>query len=298
MIVSDSDFKTFKRCQKTLRRKVTTTGIGIHTGAEVSMTIAPALPDTGVVFQRTDLPGMPKIPALQEYVLSTNRCTTLGLQNAFISTVEHVLAALKAYEIDNALVQVSAQEIPIGDGSSSEFVRMIEEGGIAEQDETVDIIKLEKPVHWSSGGQYLIALPHEGLRISYSLHYPHIQLLQNQFHSVLLTSEIFKNEIAPCRTFAFYEEVQPLMDSGLIKGGSLENTVVIRDEAVLNPEGPRFKNEMARHKLLDLIGDFSLSGLNLHAHILGYRTGHDANIQFVKKLCGSINTEKLTCQTM
>ncbi|NGX57896.1 MAG: UDP-3-O-acyl-N-acetylglucosamine deacetylase [Chlamydiae bacterium] len=298
MLVSDSDLNVLTRNQRTLSKVVSISGIGIHSGKSVTLTLCPADPNTGVVFQRMDLPGEPLIPASVDHVVNTNRSTTIGIKDAFVNTVEHVCAALKAYEVDNVLVQVSDQETPIGDGSSRVFVEMIEESGIEEQSETTSIVKIDRPVFWSKGETYLVALPHYDFRVSYSLHYPNAKLLQNQFHTITLSPEIFKEEIASCRTFSCYGEVQPLMDQGLIKGGSLENTLVIKDDAVLNPKGLHFENEMARHKLLDLIGDFSLTGLNLHAHIIGYRTGHDANIQFAKELRDSINTEKLTCQSM
>jgi len=262
----------------------------------VTLTLSPAKPNTGILFQRSDIPESPLIPAHVDSVVDTQRCTVIGKQGSFIGTIEHLCAALKAYEIDNVFVQVSDQELPIGDGSSQVFVDLLDEAGIEVQEVMTPIFKLNRPVHWADGDTYIMALPYEGLRFSYSLHYPNSEVLQNQFHSHLLSVEGFKNEIAPCRTFACYEEVQPLMDLGLIKGGSLENTVVIKDGSVLNKGGVRFDNEMARHKLLDMVGDLSLAGIHINAHILGHRTGHYANIQFAKELCKVLNTEELQCQ--
>lgn len=279
------------RKQKTLRKAISFSGIGIHTGQQVTMQFCPTKVGSGISFKRTDLPGQPVIPATMEYVRDTSRSTTLGIGNAVIHTVEHVLAAVRAFEIDNICIEVSNLEPPVGDGNSDTFVEMIEEAGVIEQDGTVPIIKLNTPIYWSEKDIHLVALPFDGYKISYTLNYPDSKVLNAQFHSVVVNSDSFKNEIAPCRTFSRYEELTVLMDRGLIKGGSLDNAVVIKDNAVFSKEGLYFPNEMVRHKILDMIGDLSLVGFNFHAHIISLRSGHASNYEFAKKIYHSITME-------
>lgn len=282
---------TKHRKQRTLRTPVTFSGIGIHTGQQVTMQFCPAKAGTGIVFKRTDLPGQPLVPATMEYVRDTSRSTTLGVGNVFIHTVEHVLAAVRAFEIDNLCIEVSNLEPPIGDGNSDTFVGMIEDAGIIELDATVPIVKLNKPIYWSGEDIHIVALPYDGYKISYTLNYPESTVLKAQFHSLVVSSDTFKNEIAPCRTFSRYEEVSALMDRGLIKGGSLDNAVIIKGNAVFSKEGLYFPNEMVRHKILDMIGDLSLVGFNFQAHIISLRSGHASNYEFAKQIYHYITTE-------
>jgi len=284
-----------ERPQKTIKKAVSYSGIGIHSGKWVTVTISPAEANTGILFQRSDLKGSPLIPALVDYVVDTSRCTVIGKHGFYIGTIEHLCAALKAYQVDNVIVQVSDQELPIGDGSSHPFTELLDESGVEDQNEMVPVLKLKQPLYWSDDQQYMMALPYDGLRFSYSLHYHNSPLLQNQFASHLLSKEEFQKEIAPCRTFACIEEVKPLMVRGLIKGGSLENTVVVQDNAILNEGGTRFDNEMARHKVLDMIGDFCLAGIDFRAHILGHRTGHKANNYLANEVRKALKSEELQC---
>lgn len=279
------------RRQRTLKEKVSVAGIGIHTGQEVLMSFCPAKEGTGVVFERTDLPGRPVIPATIEYVQDASRSTTIGIGNIRIHTVEHVLAALRAYEIDNVKIEVSAVEPPVGDGSSICFVDMIEKSGIEEQQAAVPVFHLAKPVYWSQNDIHLVALPSQEYRLSYTLHYPDSPALGSQYCSMMVTSENFKREVASCRTFVLYHEVSHLMDRGLIKGGSLENTVVIKDEVIFSKEGLKFADEMVRHKILDLLGDLSLVGFPFLAHVIAIRSGHASNQAFARELLNSITTE-------
>ncbi len=290
---ASSPYKIDSRPQKTLKNEVSFSGIGIHTGVGVKMRFCPAKEKSGISFKRIDLPGMPLIPATVEYVCDTARSTTLGIGNVRIHTVEHVLAALAAFQIDNLVIELDNIEPPVGNGSSDIFVEMIEEAGVIDQESTVPIVRLDQPVYWSDGHIHLAAIPHEGYRISYTLNYPESPVLRAQFHSIQITKETFKKEIAPCRTFSLYGEVSQLMDLGLIKGGSLDNAVIIKDEAVFSKNGLFFPDEMARHKILDMIGDFSLVGFDFHAHIMAIRSGHTSNFAFAKKLYNYITMEKL-----
>lgn len=283
---------TNTRPQKTLKKPISFSGIGIHTGKIVDMTFCPAKEDTGIVFRRTDLPNQPLIPATLEYVKDTARSTTIGIGDIYIHTIEHVMAALKAYGVDNLIVEVSNIEPPVGNGSSDVFVDMIEQAGIQAQNKTKNIIKIKKPVYWSDKDIQLVALPADEYRISYTLSYPQQKFLKAQFHSTVITGESFKKEIAPCRTFSLYKEISYLMDRNLIKGGSLDNAVVIKDDAIISKNGLFFPDEMARHKILDCIGDLSLIGLDFHAHIISIRSGHPSNNAFANRLLNYITENK------
>lgn len=292
MVSVNPSLTTVIRKQRTLKKSVAFSGIGIHTGQQVSLNFCPAKPGTGVMFKRIDLPGQPLVPATVEYVVDTARSTTIGIKDIRIHTVEHVLAAVKAYNISNLCIEISSIEPPVGNGSSDIFVEMIEEAGVVEQDATVPVVKIQEPVYWSSQDIQLIALPYDGYRISYTLSYPETPFLQGQFHSSDITPEKFKNEISPCRTFSLYKEISALIDAGFIKGGSLDNAVIIQEDAIISKGGLFFPNEMARHKLLDLIGDLSLVGFDFYAHIIAIRSGHPSNFEFAKKILNHITMEK------
>jgi UDP-3-O-[3-hydroxymyristoyl] N-acetylglucosamine deacetylase len=265
--------------------------MGLFTGQKVDLTICPADANQGIVFQRVDLPHKPLLPAKLENLKSNPRCTIIGTGDIQIQTVEHLLSALCAFDIDNACIQISASEVPILDGSALGFVELIEQSGICEQEETKSIFYLGSPVFYSQKDVHIVALPSEEYRISYTLHYPQSKLLGSQFYSVCVDPESFKTEIAPSRTFSLYEEVNLMIEKGLLKGGSLENGVIIKDDTVLNSEGLRFKDEMVRHKILDVIGDLSLVSLRFIAHIIAIRSGHASNNAFAKELLNHIKME-------
>lgn len=283
--------ETIVRKQKTLKQSTSFSGIGIHTGKEVRLRFCPAKEGTGIVFRRIDIPSKPIIPATVEYVQDISRSTTIGIKDVRIHTVEHVLSAIKAYSIDNLCIEISSIEPPVGNGSSDVFVEMIEKVGVDEQELTVPIVKIQQPVYWSEGDIHLVALPYSGYRISYTLSYPESPFLLGQFYSVLINEENFKREIAPCRTFSLYKEISFLIDKGLIKGGSLDNAVVIKDDVIFSKGGLFFPNEMARHKILDLIGDLALIGFDFHAHVIAIRSGHASNFAFAQRLLTHITTE-------
>lgn len=291
MISINSSHEITYRRQQTLKKPMEYSGIGLHTGAQVSMRFMPAKEGTGVCFKRTDLPGQPAIPATVEYVCENTRNTTLGIENVRIHTVEHVLAAIRAFNIDNIMIELDGIEPPVGNGSSDIFVKMIEESGIQEQEGVVPIVKLSQPVYWSEDEIHIVAIPSEQYSISYTLNYPETKLIKSQYFSFALTSDRFKHEIAPCRTFSLYEEVSVLLDRGLIKGASLDNAVVIKDDTILSKGGLYFPDEMVRHKILDMIGDLSLVGFDIQAHIIAIRSGHASNVAFARKLFNFITME-------
>lgn len=281
------------RKQRTLKNPAIFSGIGIHTGEQVNLRFSPAKEGTGIIFKRTDLPGHPTIPATVEYVKDTARSTTIGINDIRIHTVEHVLAAVRAYGIDNLIIELSNIEPPVGNGSSDVFVDMIEKVGVVEQEATKPIIRLQAPVYWSEGDIHLVALPYEGYRVSYTLNYPETAALRAQYHSLDVSSKSFKEEISRCRTFSLYKEVAHLMDRGLIRGGSLDNAVIIKDDVIFSKEGLYFPNEMVRHKILDLIGDLSLVGWDFCAHIISIRSGHASNVGLAKKIYEHITRESM-----
>lgn len=285
--------KKSTRKQKTLKSASSYSGVGIHTGQEVSMRFCPADCGTGIYFKRVDLPGSPIIPAGVEYVFDTSRSTNLCIGDMRIYTVEHVLAALKAYEIDNLCIELNGIEPPAGNGSSDVFVQMIEDVGVVEQKAKTSILSLKSPVYLTEGDVHIVALPSDEYRISYTLHYPNSKALGSQYHSLAVTEKSFKDELSPCRTFALYEEIAYLIDRGLIRGGSLDNAVVIKDDAVFSKGGLYFPNEMVRHKILDMIGDLSLIGINFTGHIISIRSGHATNFHFAKKLFNQLSLENI-----
>ncbi|MEM8727423.1 MAG: UDP-3-O-acyl-N-acetylglucosamine deacetylase [Chlamydiota bacterium] len=284
---------TSRKHQRSLKNTVSLSGTGLFTGMKSEVKLRPAPEGTGIVFQRTDLPDKPKLPALVEHVRETPRCTILGLAsgNFQIQTVEHILSAIKGYEIDNIFVEIEGSEIPSCDGSSMPFVELIERGGVVTQSQTKKIHHLETPIFWSRGDVHLVALPSEEFRISYTLNYPNSDLLKSQFYTIRVDEETYKTEIALARTFSLYEEIVPLIEKGNIKGGRLDNAVIIKGDSILNPEGVRYKDEMVRHKILDLIGDLCLVGQSFIAHIIAIRSGHFSNTSFAKELVSNFTME-------
>lgn len=280
------------RKQRTLKSSSSFSGIGVHTGEVVTMHLKPAAEGTGIIFKRIDQPGAPEIPAALEYVCDTLRCTTIGIGSLKIHTIEHVMAALKANHIDNLIIEIDGIEPPVGNGSSDVFVEMIENAGIVEQKATTPIMKLQEPIHWSEGDIHLVAIPHDGYKISYTLNYPDVPALKAQFHSVQITSDSFKADLAPCRTFSLYKEISFLMDKGLIKGASLSNGIAIDNDVIYSKEGLFFHNEPVRHKILDMVGDFGLIGFDFEAHLIAIRGGHTSNYSLAKKIYDSLTREK------
>jgi UDP-3-O-[3-hydroxymyristoyl] N-acetylglucosamine deacetylase len=288
---SQSASQVTTRPQRTLGGAISFSGIGVHTGQEVTIRFNPAAEGTGVVFRRMDLPNHPLVPATVEFAKGEPRHSTIAAGEAKVYTPEHVLAALMAYGIDNVVIDLNASEPPVGNGSSDAFVEMIEKVGVVNQSAEVKILNLSAPVSWSQGDVHIVAIPCDRFKVSYTLHYPKSKALGSQYFSIDVTSETFKAEIARCRTFCLYEEISALIDFGLIKGGSLDNAVVIKDDVVLSREGLRYPDEPVRHKVLDLIGDLSLVGLRFNAHVISIRSGHTTNVAFAKKLYDHLTGE-------
>lgn len=282
-----------KKKQKTIRQAVSMSGNGLFTGSKVAIFLKPSGEGSGITFVRADLPGSPSIPADIDYVKETPRSTILEKDGVIVRSVEHILSACKALEIDNIVIEMHGDEIPAVDGSASPFVSMLLQAGTMCQLKERSALRLLHPIFWSRNDAHLIALPSYELRISYTLSYPNSRVLHSQFCSFYMNEETYKKEIAPARTFCLYDDIVSLIEKGLIKGGNLENAVVIKGDTIINPEGLRFaNNEMARHKALDLLGDLSLLGKDFpsEAHIIGIRSGHSANIAFAREIRNYIQT--------
>jgi UDP-3-O-[3-hydroxymyristoyl] N-acetylglucosamine deacetylase/3-hydroxyacyl-[acyl-carrier-protein] dehydratase len=273
--------------QQTLNRSASFSGIGLHSGNRVNMTILPAPANSGVRFRRVDLEGKPEIEARVENVTETNRSTTLAKGNVKVHTVEHVLAALAGYGIDNAVVELDANEPPIADGSSREFCKVIQAAGIVPLAEKREVFTPIAPVEMQLGETVMTLFPEDGFKITCTSADKKGRF--TQFYSTEITPKTWEKELAHARTFCFYEEIEYLIKNGLIKGGSLENAVVIRDDAVLTTEPLRYPEEFVRHKMLDIIGDLSLLGRPVRGHLIAVKPSHAANCEFAKLILAQMN---------
>ncbi|HEY3856611.1 MAG TPA: bifunctional UDP-3-O-[3-hydroxymyristoyl] N-acetylglucosamine deacetylase/3-hydroxyacyl-ACP dehydratase [Verrucomicrobiae bacterium] len=268
--------------QQTLRQAASFSGVGLHGGNRVNMTFLPAPPDSGVRFRRVDLEGNPEIEARVEYVTTTNRSTSLSKGNAKIHTVEHVLAALAGCGVDNAVIELDANEPPIADGSAREYVKMIRAAGLAPQDAPREIFYVNSPVSYQKDETSISVFPYDGFKITCTSADSKGRF--TQFFSVDVTPESWERDLAHARTFCFFEEIEFLIKNGLIKGGSLENAVVIRDDAILTTEPLRYPEEFVRHKMLDIIGDLSLVGRPIAGHVIAVKPSHNANCEVSRQL--------------
>ena len=268
--------------QRTLASSASLTGSALHTGENVTLTILPAPVGHGYKFQRVDRPDEPVVDAAACNVKTVERATTLIQGTVKIHTVEHVLSALTGMGVDNALIQMNSNEPPIGDGSASAYIALIKQAGIVTQDADRRYIQITEPLTVEINGSVLIILPDTKFRVSCTQAGPEGRF--TQFLSAEITPEFYEKDIAPARTFVFYEDVKHLMDKGLIKGGSLENAIVARGESVLSKEPLRFPDEFVRHKILDIIGDLSLCGRFLRGHVIAIKPGHGINTEAAKIL--------------
>lgn len=281
--------------QQTLRRSVNFSGTGLHSGNRVNMTFLPGAPNSGVRFRRVDLEGKPELEARVDLVVDTNRSTTLGRGSLKIHTVEHVLAALAGCEIDNAVVEIDANEPPIADGSAREYVKMIDSAGAVPMAEAREPYRVKEPIEIAIGDSMMSVFPHEKLKISCTSADAGNRF--TEFYSIELSPENWRKELAHARTFCFFEEIEYLYKTGLIRGGSLENAVVIRDDAVLTNEPLRYPEEFVRHKVLDIIGDLSLLGRPLQGHIIAIRPSHQSNVELVKAIHTQMRRPLVAAQT-
>lgn len=300
--------------QKTIKNKISVKGTGLHTGAQVTLTFKPSPPDSGFVFKRMDLDNQPEVPALANYVISTDRGTTIGKGDAIVNTVEHVLAACVGMDLDNCLIEIDGPETPIMDGSSKEFISALENAEIEEQEKQRDYFEITEAFNLVvDGDTELMAVPAEKYQVSVMVEYD-TKVLGSQ-NAQLKDLKDFKKEISECRTFSFLHELELLLDHGLIKGGDLNNAIVYVDKEVspenlirlkkvfnkenvsVKPNGIldnldlHFPNEAARHKLLDVVGDLALAGKRIKGRIIASKPGHKINTDFAKLIQDKIKEE-------
>jgi UDP-3-O-[3-hydroxymyristoyl] N-acetylglucosamine deacetylase / 3-hydroxyacyl-[acyl-carrier-protein] dehydratase len=269
--------------QKTLAKSASLTGTSLHTGSQVTLKLKPAPVDHGIKFKRADLPDEPTIDGKIDHVKFVERATTIAEGNVKVHTVEHVLSALCGMGIDNALIEMDASEPPIVDGSAYPYVELIKKCGVEEQTALRNTLEVREPVHIETkAGSLLTIVPDRKFRISCTQVGPEGRF--TQFYSTEVTPEIYEKEIARARTFVFYEDVKQLADQGLIRGGSLENAIVVRGESVMGKEPLRYPDEFVRHKILDIIGDLFLAGCRFLGHVIAIKPGHAANAELTKTL--------------
>ncbi|MFZ2641673.1 MAG: bifunctional UDP-3-O-[3-hydroxymyristoyl] N-acetylglucosamine deacetylase/3-hydroxyacyl-ACP dehydratase [Verrucomicrobiia bacterium] len=273
--------------QQTFKKAVSFSGVGLHTGNAVTMTFKPAAVDTGIRFKRIDLDEQPEVEALVANVVETTRGTTIGKGNMRVHTIEHVMAAFHAMGVDNAVVELDANEPPVGDGSAQPYLKMIAEAGLVEQDGRREVAQITEPIWFKQGDSAVVMLPADRLQVSCTISFP-VGGMDSQYFSLGVDRESFAEELAPCRTFCFFHEVEHLMKAGLIKGGSLENANIVRGESVMTQGGLRFRDEFVRHKILDIIGDIYLLGRPVAAQVIAIRPGHTVNYELTKQLAEKV----------
>ena len=268
--------------QCTISSPVEVSGIGLHSAVPVKIRLLPAAANRGIVFRRTDLDGF-EIPASWKHIARVSYATSLMRKGVLISTTEHLLAALYSTGVDNAVVEISSLELPILDGSSEPFIRLLKQAGLRRQRTRRSYLRLRRPLEVTEGSKRIAVFPHDGFRVTSSIDFPH-PLIGRQEMELDLTPEMFEREIAAARTFGFLDEIPQMKDMGLVRGGSLENAVVFTRDSLMNTEGLRFPDECCRHKVLDLIGDLALIGYPLRAHVVAERAGHAMHTALVLKL--------------
>lgn len=274
------------KTQSTLAQPATCSGVGLHSGNAVTMTLNPAPANHGIKFMRLDLPAKPLIPALFSRVVDTSLATVVGYDNAIVSTIEHLMAAFAGFGIDNILVELTNYEIPIMDGSAQCFAEIITKAGIMSQEVPRQAFFLREPIEIRDGERFVGAYPDSTYRISCSIDFPH-PLIGAQSMELEVVGNEFMEKVACARTFGFVRDLETMRVFGLAKGGSLENAVVVDNDCVVNEGGLRYADEFVRHKLLDCVGDFSLLGLPILGHIKTHKSGHQFNHAFLEKFFAS-----------
>jgi UDP-3-O-[3-hydroxymyristoyl] N-acetylglucosamine deacetylase len=267
--------------QQTLRRPISCTGIGLHSGNKVTLSLKPAAADFGIRFRRTDLGGI-EIPATVAHLAGINYATGLSRDIGSVDTVEHLLSALSSLGVDNVLIELNHPEVPIMDGSAAPWVYLINEAGLKRQSLPRQYVKVLRPISLSRGDKRIAIYPSDHFKVTYSIAFDH-PLLRHQSRTMRITADAFVEDIAPARTFGFLKEVEMLRQQGLALGGSLENAIVIGDTGVLN-NALRFDDEFVRHKILDVIGDLALLGHPVIGHVVAHRGGHALHTAFAAQV--------------
>jgi UDP-3-O-[3-hydroxymyristoyl] N-acetylglucosamine deacetylase len=269
--------------QRTVAKPVNCSGIGIHSGKKVNLTIKPAPPNHGIKFIRTDLLDCPVISAHFNMVVDTSLATVIGFEGFIVSTIEHLMASFAGLSIDNALVEIDSYEMPIMDGSAYPFTSLIKASGIKELNTPRYFFVIKKPIELKKDGKMVGVYPCSTYKITCTIEYDH-PLINTQSYSVDVSDHIWENEISKARTFGFLHEYEYLKKNGLARGVTLENVIAIDDKDVINEGGLRYRDEFVRHKILDCIGDFSLLGMPILGHVVAEKSGHAFNHSFLKKI--------------
>jgi UDP-3-O-[3-hydroxymyristoyl] N-acetylglucosamine deacetylase len=281
--------------QRTLKNSIRATGIGLHTGRKVYMTLRPAAENTGIVFRRVDLDPPVDVPADARIVGETMLGTTLIQGDAKVSTVEHLMAALAGLGIDNLYVDLSAPEVPIMDGSSAPFVFLLQSAGMAEQNAAKKFIRITNKVRVEEGDKWAQFNPHEGFKVNFKIDFDHPVFKQHTLESTIdFSTTSFLKEISRARTFGFLRDIEAMRSRRLALGGNIDNAIVLDDFRVLNEDGLRYEDEFVRHKILDAIGDLYLLGHSLIGEFIGYKSGHDLNNRLLRELLKSGDYEEVT----
>ena len=271
--------------QRTLKNVIRATGVGLHTGKKVLLTLRPASANTGIIFRRVDLDPAVEIPAKPKYVGDTSLSTTLVKDSARISTVEHLLSALAGFGIDNAFVDLTADEVPIMDGSAGPFVFLIQSAGIVEQNAAKKFLRIKEKVRVDKDEKWAMFEPFDGFKVGFSIEFDHPVFNQNNCHAEIdFSTTSFVKEVSRARTFGFMRDVELLRQKNLVLGGSLNNAVVVDDYRILNEDGLRYADECVKHKILDAIGDLYLLGHSLIGAFKGHKSGHALNNTLIREL--------------
>ena len=271
--------------QRTLKNAIRATGVGLHTGKKILLTLCPAPIGTGIIFRRIDKDPVVAIPARPEFVGDTQLSTTLVQGNTRISTVEHLLSALAGFGIDNAFIDLSSDEVPIMDGSAGPFVFLIQSAGVVEQNASKQFIKINHQVRVEDGDKWAMFLPFNGFKVSFTIEFDHPVFTEKNCQAEIdFSTTSFVKEVSRARTFGFMRDVELLREKNLALGGSLDNAVVVDDYRILNDDGLRYEDECVKHKILDAIGDLYLLGHSLIGSFSGYKSGHELNNRLLRKL--------------
>ncbi|MGD8261134.1 MAG: UDP-3-O-acyl-N-acetylglucosamine deacetylase [Desulfobacterales bacterium] len=268
--------------QRTIAQEISCSGIGLHSGKVVNLALMPAPVNHGIKFVRKDLPDNPTISARFNCVVDTSLATVIGSDGVIVSTIEHLMACFAGLSIDNVIVELDSYEVPVMDGSAGPFAQMIIDAGIQEQEASRHFFVLREAIELEEDGKYVGAYPDTTFKITCNIEFEH-PLIRKQSCSIEVLDNVFEREISNARTFGFLREVEYMKNYGLARGGSLDNAVIVDDKDILNKDGLRYQDEFVRHKLLDCIGDFSLLGMPILAHIVTHKSGHAFNHAFLEK---------------
>ncbi|CAN4275793.1 LpxC UDP-3-O-acyl-N-acetylglucosamine deacetylase [Methylophilaceae bacterium] len=276
--------------QRTLKKQISSTGVGLHNGEKVTLTLKPAAIDAGIVFKRTDLPGAPTIQAQADTVCDTRMCSALEHNGARVSTVEHLMSALAGLGIDNVMIEVTASEIPIMDGSAGPFIYLLQQAGVLEQPAAKKFIRIKKLVEVKEGDKWVKFEPYHGFKMDFTIDFAH-PVFENSVSNVKIDfkDNSYIKEISRARTFGFMHEVEYLRANGLARGGSLDNAIVLDEYRILNRDGLRYEDEFAKHKVLDAIGDLYMLGHPLLGAFTAYKSGHALNNALLISLLADVD---------